>query len=65
LWDWTELTNFSIDRYFKKDKSCFFSISQIIASIDLFIRIFLYMSHTKFCFLKWVTNIKITSVNDI
>jgi hypothetical protein len=50
LWDWIALTNFSIDRYFKKNKSCFFSMSQIIASIDLFIRIFLYMSHTKFCF---------------
>ncbi len=33
LWDWTALTNFSIDRYFKKNKSWFFSMSQIIASI--------------------------------
>ncbi len=64
LWNWIELTNFSIDRYFKRSKSCFFSISQITASIDLFIKIFLYMSHTKSCFLRRVTNIKIKSVND-
>ncbi len=64
MWNWTELTNFSIDRYFKKNKLCFFSISQIIASIDLFIKIFLYMFHTKFYFLKRVTNIKITLIND-
>jgi hypothetical protein len=65
LWNWTALTNFSIDRYFKKSKSCFFSMSQIIASIDLFIKVFLYMFHTKSCFLRRVTNIKITSINDI
>ncbi len=64
LRDWTALTNFSIDRYFKRSKSCFFSMSQIIASIDLFIKAFLYMSHTKSCFLRRITNIKITSVND-
>jgi hypothetical protein len=64
LRDWIALTNFSIDRYFKRDKSCFFSMSQIIASIDLFIKAFLYMFHTKSCFLRRVTNIKITSVND-
>jgi hypothetical protein len=43
LRDWTALTNFSIDRYFKKDKSCFFSMSQITASIDLFIRVCLFI----------------------
>ncbi len=64
LKNWTALTNFSIDRYFKRDKSCFFSISQITASIDLFIEIFLCMFYTKSCFLKRVTNIKITSIND-
>ncbi len=64
LRDWTALTNFSINRYFKKDKSCFFSISQITASIDLLINVFLYMFHTKSCFLRRVTNIKITSIND-
>jgi hypothetical protein len=35
LWDWTALTNFFTNRYFKRDKSCFFSMSQIITSIDL------------------------------
>ncbi len=64
LRDWTALTNFSTDRYFKRNKSCFFSMSQIIASIDFFISAFLYMSHTKSCFLRRVTNIKITSIND-
>ncbi len=64
LWDWIALTNFSINRYFKKNKSCFFSMSQIIASIDLFIKAFLYMFHTKFYIIKRVTNIKITSIND-
>ncbi len=64
LWDWIALTNFSTNRYFKKNKSCFFSISQIITSINLIINVFLYMSHTKSCFLRRVTNIKITSIND-
>ncbi len=64
LWDWTALTNFSTNRYFKKNKSCFFSMSHIIASINLFIKIFLYMFYTKSCFLKRVTNIKKTSIND-
>jgi hypothetical protein len=61
LWDWTALTNFSTNRYFNKNKSCFFSISHIITSIDLIINAFLYISHTKSCFLERVTNIKITS----
>jgi hypothetical protein len=65
LWDWTALINFSTNRYFKKNNSCFFSMSQIITSIDLIISAFLYMSHTKSCFLRRVTNIKITSVNNI
>jgi hypothetical protein len=64
LWDWTVLTNFSTDRYFKKNKSCFFLMSKIISSIDLFIKAFLYMFRTKFYFLRRVTNIKITSIND-
>jgi hypothetical protein len=64
LRNWIALTNFSIDRYFKRDKSCFFSMSQITALIDLFIKTFLYMFYTKSCFLRRVTNIKITSIND-
>jgi hypothetical protein len=64
LWDWIAFTDFSTNRYFKKNKSCYFSMSQIIMSIDLIINAFLYMSHTKSCFLKRVTNIKITSIND-
>jgi hypothetical protein len=64
LWNWTALTNFSTNRYFNKDKSCFFSMSHIITSIDLIISAFLYMFHTKSCFLRRVTNIKITSIND-
>jgi hypothetical protein len=64
LWDWTALTNFSTNWYFNKDKSCFFSMSHIITSIDLIINAFLYMSHTQSCFLRRVTNIKITSIND-
>ncbi len=59
MWDWTALTNFSTDRYFKKNKLCFFSMSQIIALIDLFINVFLYMFHTKSCFLRRVMNINI------
>jgi hypothetical protein len=65
LWDWTALTNFSTNRYFNKNKSCFFSMSHIITSIDLIINASLYMFYTKFCFLRRVTNIKITSINDI
>ncbi len=64
LWNWITLTNFSINRYFKKDKSCFFSMSQIIASINLIINVFLYMFHTKFCFLRRIMNIKITLINN-
>jgi hypothetical protein len=64
LWNWTALTNFSTNRYFKKNKSCFFSMSHIITLIDLIINAFLYMFYTKFCFLRRVTNIKITSIND-
>jgi hypothetical protein len=64
LWDWIALTNFSTNRYFNRNKSCFFSMSHIITSIDLIISAFLYMSHTKSCFLKRVTNIKITLIND-
>jgi hypothetical protein len=58
LWDWTALTNFSTNRYFKKNKSCFFSMSHIITSIDLIINVFLYMFHTKSCFLRRVTTSK-------
>jgi hypothetical protein len=29
LWNWIALTNFLIDRYFKRNKSCIFSMSQI------------------------------------
>ncbi len=64
LWDWIALTNFSTNRYFNKNKSCCFSMSHIITSIDLIINTFLYMFYTKFCFLRRVTNIKITSIND-
>jgi hypothetical protein len=64
LWNWTILTNFSTSRYFKKSKSCLFSMSHVITSIDLIINVFLYMFHTKSCFLKRVTNIKITLIND-
>jgi hypothetical protein len=64
LWDWNALTNFSTNRYFNKNKSCFFSMSYIITSIDLIINAFLYMFRTKSCFLRRVTNSKITSIND-
>ncbi len=49
----------------KETSHVFFSMLQIIASIDLFIKIFLYMFHTKSYFSKRVTNIKITLINDI
>jgi hypothetical protein len=47
-----------------KTNRVFFSMSHIITLIDLIINAFLYMSHTKSCFLKQVTKIKITSIND-
>jgi hypothetical protein len=50
LWDWTALTNFSTNLYFNKNKSCFFSMSHIITSIDLIISAFLYMFDIKSCF---------------
>ncbi len=64
LWDWITLMSFSTNRYFNRDKSCFFSMLHIITSINLIINVFLYIFHTKSCFLRRVTNIKITSIND-
>ncbi len=64
LCDCTALTNFSTERYFKRDNSWRFFISHITASNVLFISAFLYIFHTYLCFLRRVTNMRITSVDE-
>ncbi len=65
LCNYTALTNFLTERYFKKDNLWRFFISHIIVSNVLFISVFLYISHIYLCFLRRVTKTKITSIDEI